>query len=226
MVCGPISVIDFEGSPRSGVLEYGVVVLKQGEIDACYSRLCAAKGLIARDEWALHKISSKDLNAAMPFADEWALFAGLREIGPLCAHNACVENSFLRDEWPYPRSSPDFASSAQPPFASVADWGPWLDTLPMYKKYYPGLESYKLEQLINHFHLHDALDELGQRYCPPGRNRYHCALFDALASTLLLQQIVRALNSDRCSIKALMELSGHSDLAAETQQIDFFEENL
>ena len=114
MVFGPISVIDFEGSPRSGVLEYGVVVLKQGEIDACYTRLCAAKGPIARDEWALHKISSKDLNAAMPFADEWALFAGLREIGPLCAHNACVENSFLRDEWPYPRSSPDFSSSAQP----------------------------------------------------------------------------------------------------------------
>jgi hypothetical protein len=51
-------------------------------------------------------------------------------------------------------------------------------------------------------------------------------LFDALASTLLLQQIVRALNSDGSSIKALMELSGHSDLAAETQQIDFFEENL
>ena len=89
MVCGPISVIDFEGSPRSGVLEYGVVVLKQGEIDACYSRLCAAKGLIARDEWALHKISSKDLNAAMPFADEWALFAGCGNWAPVCSQCLC-----------------------------------------------------------------------------------------------------------------------------------------
>lgn len=226
MVCGPISVIDFEGSPRSGVLEYGVVVLKQGEIDACYSRFCAAKGRIGRDEWAVHKISSNDLNLAMPFAEAWQLFAGLRQIGPLCAHNACVENTFLRAEWPYPRTSPDFSSSAQPPFASVADWGPWLDTLPMYKKYYPGLESYKLEKLIDHFQLNDALNDLGQRHCPPGRNRYHCALFDALASTLLLQQILRALNSDRSGIKALMELSGHTGLAVEAQQIDFFEENL
>lgn len=221
MVCGPISVIDFEGSPRSGVLEYGVVVLKQGEIDACYSRLCAAKGRIGRDEWAVHKISSNDLNAAMPFAEEWALFAGLRQIGPLCAHNACVENSFLRAEWPYPRASPDFSSSAQAPYTKVADWGPWLDTLPMCKKFYPGLESYKLEQLIDHFHLQDALNEVGQRHCPPGRNRYHCALFDALASTLLLQQILAALDATGCSIKALMELSGHSVLDA-GPQIDFF----
>ena len=108
MVSVPISVIDFEGSPQSGILEYGVVVLMQGELDVCYSRLCAAKGRIGRDEWALHKISSKDINSAMPFADDWELFARLRQMGPLCAHNASVENSFLRGEWPYPRSSPDF----------------------------------------------------------------------------------------------------------------------
>ena len=60
-----------------------------------------------------------------------------------------------------------FSISSQSPDASVADWGPWLDTLPMYKKYYPGLDSYNLEQLINNFHLGELLKRLGQRYCPP-----------------------------------------------------------
>ena len=223
MVIDPISVIDFEGSPRSGVLEYGVVVLKNGQIDTCYSRLCAARGRIGRDEWAVHKISSNDLNAAKPFKEEWALFSGLRLIGPLCAHNACVENGFLRAEWPYPRVSPDFSISSQSPDASVADWGPCLDTLPMYKKYYPGLDSYNLEQLINNFHLGELLKQLGQRYCPPGRNHYHCALFDALASTILLQKILRELNSDQCSVRYLMQLSGHTSIKAQSQQIEFFE---
>lgn len=220
MLVGPISVIDFEGSPRSGVLEYGVVVLKQGKIESCYSRLCAAKGSIGRDEWAVHKISSNDLKAALPFAQAWELFADLRQIGPFCAHNACVENGFLRAQWPYPRTSPNFASRAEPPYLEVADWGPWLDTLPMYKKCYPALESYKLEQLIDAFGLRDSLAKLGLMHCPAGRNRYHCALFDALASALLLQQILNAFDS--ISMAQIMGLSGHSHAEDGPQQMNLF----
>lgn len=220
MVCGPISIIDFEGSPRSGVLEYGVVILKHGKIEKCYSRLCAAKGRIGRDEWAVHKISSSDLKTALPFSEEWELFADLRQSGPFCAHNACVENSFLRAQWPYPRTSPDFTSNSEPPYLEVADWGPWLDTLPMYKKCYPSLESYKLERLIDVFDLSDPLAQLGRRHCPDGRNRYHCALFDALASTLLLQHVLKAMEST--SLAKLMALSGHSPAEDGPQQMNLF----
>lgn len=177
--------MDFEGSRQSGIVEYGVVTLEGREISATYGRLCAPTGTISDRDRLQHGISELSTIGAAPFEAEWAFFADLREAGPFCAHNAAVEDGLLRNVWPYPRTSPDFSK----PDENLASWGPWLDTLYLYRRVYPQLQSHKLEALIETFELVAALDEQAKLYCPDKRRRYHCALYDALASALLLRRL-------------------------------------
>ena len=72
---------------------------------------------------------------------------------------------------------------------SVASWGPWLDTLYLYRRIYPQLESHKLGDLIVLFDLQTSLDEHAALYCPAKRRHYHCALYDTLASALLMRRL-------------------------------------
>src|ERR1700676_2656224 len=105
----PIFFVDFEGSPASGVLEYGVATLLGGRVTGAKTRLCRATGRVPARDIAVHGLHAEILSAHAPFADEWEYFAGLRERGPLAAHYAGVENALLKSIWPYPRNSPDFA---------------------------------------------------------------------------------------------------------------------
>lgn len=181
----PIHIIDFEGSRQSGVVEYGVVTLLGSEIVETHSRLCAPTGEISEHDRQQHGISQSEVLKEAPFESEWKLFAGLRERGPLCAHNVAVEDGLLRAVWPYPRNSPDFSESG----SVTANWGPWIDTLQLYRRIYPQLESHKLGDLIHLFKLESELDVQAALYCPAKRGRYHCALYDALASALLLRRL-------------------------------------
>jgi len=181
----PIHVIDFEGSRESGVLEYGVVTLRDGTIESVRTRLCAATGRIRDQDRRQHGISESQLSGLPPFAEDWDYFAGLRQSGPLCAHSAAVEDGLLRAIWPYARRSPDFGRAGE----SVLSWGPWLDTLQLYRRLYPDLESHKLADLIERFGLVDALAAQAKQHCPEKRARYHCALYDSLASALLLLRL-------------------------------------
>ncbi|MEM8866710.1 MAG: 3'-5' exonuclease [Verrucomicrobiota bacterium] len=180
-----IHVIDFEGSRQSGILEFGLVTLRGPLITGVQTRLCAPEGTIADHERAQHGISEAVLEGELPFRNEWLRFAHLRETGVLCAHNASVEDGLLRSVWATPRVSPDFTGEGRP----SATWGPWLDTLYLYRSIYPGLESYNLSALVEVFGLVEALDMQAAVYCPPNRNRYHCALYDTLASALLLRRL-------------------------------------
>ena len=54
-----IHFIDFEGSLSSGILEYGVVTLKGGEIVHTRTRLCRAIGRIRPDDVLVHKLDEK-----------------------------------------------------------------------------------------------------------------------------------------------------------------------
>lgn len=177
----PVHVIDFEGNRQSGVVEYGVATVKGIRITECYSRICAPIGTIADRDRRQHGISESLAGRQPAFDTEWALFSGLRERGPFCAHNVSVEAGLLEAVWPCPRRSPNFAE----PGLLEADWGPWLDTLQLYRHVYPGLESYKLEDLVRLFGLQEALEGQAAVFCPRGRQRYHAALYDALASALL-----------------------------------------
>ena len=181
----PIHVIDFEGSRQSGVVEYGYVTLENGEIVDSHTRICSPVGTITDLDRGQHGISEGRASKHALFEVEWSLFARLRQSGAFCAHNASVEDGFLRAVWSCPRTSPDFAEPGQ----VTTTWAPWLDTLHIYRQVYPQLENHKLQALIEIFDLQAALDAQAVTICPTERRRYHCALYDALASALLLRRL-------------------------------------
>lgn len=185
MIYTPIHVIDFEGSRQSGIVEYGIATLVGRSIAETYTRICAPVGTISDLDRAHHGIHEEVANANEPFDCEWALFSKLRENGPFAAHNVAVEAGFIATVWPHPKECTNFAEQD----TLVADWGPWLDTLQLYRRIYPGLESYGLEALVQVFNLQEQLDQQAGLLCPPGRQHYHCALYDAMASALLLAHL-------------------------------------
>jgi DNA polymerase-3 subunit epsilon len=199
----PIFFVDFEGSRASGILEYGIAEVRGGAVVSGTSRICAATGLIRPEDMAVHGLSEDLVAGARPFADEWELFAGLRERGPLAAHFAGVENGLIKSVWPYPRSSPDFAR----PGGRVAEWGPWVDSARLYAQFYPRLESGKLERLVAACGLQPELDALAAIHCAPERRRYHAALYDALAGALLLASLARDPQLAALSLPQLLALS-------------------
>ncbi|MBC2593032.1 3'-5' exonuclease [Ruficoccus amylovorans] len=180
-----IHVVDFEGSRNSGVVEFGLVTLWDGEIAACATRLCRPRGEITPQERAQHGIVEDEARLQEPFAAEWDRFVNLRKSGPMAAHHAMVENGFLKAQWAYPPASPDFLHEGR----TLADWGPWIDTRQLYARVYPGLEGYGLSELVGSFGLQERLDTEADRLCPERRGKYHCALYDALASALLLLRL-------------------------------------
>jgi DNA polymerase III epsilon subunit-like protein len=183
----PIFFVDFEGSRASGVLEYGVVTLLGGRVVGARTRLCRATGAVPEQDSLVHGLRAEALADLAPLADDWEYFASLRERGPLAAHYAGVENALLKSVWPYPRNSPDFARLGE----RVIDWGPWVDSARLYAQFYPRLETGRLEGLIEICGLQAELDGLAALHCPPGRGRYHAALYDALAGAVLMAALSR-----------------------------------
>ncbi len=180
-----IHFVDFEGSVASGILEYGVVTMCGTEILETHTRLCRATGRVRGEDAALHGLDAAAVAAHAPFGDDFEKFARWREIGPLAAHFASAENTLIKSVWPYPRTSPDFAR----PGGALTDWGPWIDTGRLYPQLYPSLTSAKLGELVAAFALQAELDALAERHCPAERRRYHAALYDALAGSLLLRRL-------------------------------------
>ena len=128
----PIHVIDFEGTRSSGIVEYGVVTVVGAVIESTATRICAPEGSISDVDQRQHGISEASAAEQQSFTNEWERFAALRQSGPLCAHNAAVEDGLLCSVWSCPRESPNFANTDAP----VATWGPWLDTLYLYRRIY------------------------------------------------------------------------------------------
>ncbi|MEO0794757.1 MAG: 3'-5' exonuclease [Verrucomicrobiota bacterium] len=206
----PIYVIDFEGCPRTGVIEYGVVELRDGEIESCHTRLCAPQGSIDEREARLHGIRQQDTDGCTPFSDEWEQFRSWRSAGVFGAHHALIEHGLLKRHWCYPSNSPDYLRGGE-----IVDWGPWIDTRRLYENVYPGLETYQLMSLVDNFGMQSELDCMVDRFCPEGRRRAHCALYDALASVVLLVRLCKEPGYEEVSIKWLLE---HSLSSAEKKQ--------
>ena len=177
-----IFMIDFEGSPSSGVVEYGIVHLFDGGIANVETRLCRPVGAISHRDWEVHGIGQAEAGAHEPFSSDYAHFVSLRRQGIFAAHNRHAENSFIKNTWAVPPAVPDWRRGS----GEAQEWGPWLDTLSIYKTVYPGLNSYGLGDLVEVFGLGEQLDTLARVHCPERRRKPHCALHDALASSLLL----------------------------------------
>lgn len=181
----PIHVVDFEGSGRTGVVESGVATLLGGEIITTCTSLHAARGAVPSIDTQCHGLSQRDLAGATPFEAEWDRWVSLRRTGVLAAHNATVEAGLLRATWPRPSVVPSYVGDMTP----VAEWGPWIDTCRLARAWIPTLGEYGLSSLVSALRLAPRLDALASQHCPPGRRRYHCALYDALAAALILRAL-------------------------------------
>ena len=201
----PIHFLDFEGSLASGVLEYGVVTLRGAAITATRTRLCRPRGRVRAADTAVHGLDGDQLAGCAPMADDWEIFAGLRETGPLAAHFAGVENALLKSVWPYPRPSPDFARIG----GTTTEWGPWVDTGRLFPQFRPGSGGAGLAELVTAQGVQGELDRLAATHCPAGRRRYHAAPYDALAGALLLGALAR---DPRLAALTTRQLLAHSTL--------------
>lgn len=214
----PIHVIDFEGGPRTGIVEYGVATLLGGEIVDARTRLCAAKSPVPLLDTQCHGLRDADLAGTEPFEAESDIFLRLRETGLLAAHHARVEQGMIKAVWPYPRAVPDFAS---PGAADVVDWGPWVDTHRLAVAWHPQLAEHKLGYLMRWFSLEKKLTPLAEKFCPPKRRKYHCALYDALAAALLLRHLCSTTERAGVSLETLVRESLSGGAAAERMQGEF-----
>jgi DNA polymerase III epsilon subunit-like protein len=183
----PIYMIDFEGSANSGILEYGVVEIIDAKICRTWTRLCRPTGRIAKRDRLTHGLSAQDLSHCLPIEEDWDFFSGLRESGVLAAHHAAFESALIKTVWPCPRLAADFTKHPPNQTQKVAQWGPWIDSLALYRRFYSQVESYKLDTLVQQFQLQDDLSAHAREHCPANRQNFHRALYDAIASALLLQ---------------------------------------
>ncbi len=198
-----IFFVDFEGSRASGIVEYGVATLLRGRVVGARGRLCGPTGRVGAEDIAVHGLRPEALATEPPFSADWEYFAGLRERGPLAAHYSGVENALIKAVWPYPRRSPDFVR----PGSAAFDWGPWIDSARIYVQAFPSLVSGRLDALVGAAGLQAELDTLAAAHCPPGRRRYHAALYDALAGALLLADLARDPVHGRLSLGQLITMS-------------------
>lgn len=219
MISVPIYVVDFEGSLASGVVEYGIAVLHKGEITQVFTSICRARNYISSQEESCHGIKFDDTLPTEPFSEHWNLFKNCRAKGPFAAHNATFENRLMCRYLPKPGIVPAFLSNEK----TTLDWAPWIDSYNLYKRCFDKINSYKLQNLINCFELNDKLEEYTKFYCPKNRCVYHCALFDAIACALLIQnlmeiKIVNRMNLDWLIVNGSQGISSLNDL----NQIELF----
>ncbi len=182
----PIFAIDFEGSRKIGVVEYGVAIIENGEIVDVRTSLCSPKIDIPARDSVFFGIDNAEAKKFPPFSKSVETLQKMRKVGIFAAHNASVEDSLLRDVMPSPAIVPDFAKGRE-----TSTWAPWLDTCALLKNLYPTLESAKLSSAIDAFDLKKNLDELAEKFCPPRRRKWHCAPYDALACALLILTICK-----------------------------------
>lgn len=181
----PVYVVDFEGSLKTGVVEFGVVSLEQGSILSAETGMCRPEQSQDPRDVLLHGLRDEMLQRQPAFDTYREPFHEYRRRGLLAAHHAVVENGFLAKYW-HTVPAGDADSHAYP---SLGSWGPWIDSRRVYQCCYRGLSDYGLMSLIRQFSLQTQLDDLAATHCPADRQKPHCALYDALASGLLLLHV-------------------------------------
>ncbi len=181
----PLHVVDFEGSRRTGVVEYGVATLLGGRVVGLRTAACAPLAPVPGAETRCHGLADADLAGRRPFSAEWDLFNELRGSGLLASHQASVEAGLLAATWPHPAAVPAVSETG----VAEASWGPWVDSLALARARLPGLPDHALGSVIRALGLGPELDALAAELCPEGRRRPHCAGFDALAAALVVRRL-------------------------------------
>ena len=118
--------------------------------------------------WAarrVHGITAEDLTTAPEMNALWPEFRMRLSATVVVAHASGTEKRFLR---------------AFP----MHGFGPWLDTVVMARRAWPGLADYSLGGLAGSLGFQGELDQL----CPG--LRFHDALYDAVGSLLVLRMLI------------------------------------
>jgi len=113
-----------------------------------------------------HHLLRESISVAEEASQVWKKIEQRLTGGPLAAHNASVEKNVLRRIAPMHRL------------------GPWIDTLSLARKAWPGAPSCKLEDLTEGLGLGGRVLEI----CP-GRQA-HDALYDAVCCAALLEHLL------------------------------------
>lgn len=182
---GVLTVVDFEGSRGTGVFETGMVRLEGGRITETFTTLHCPRDTPTVAERVLCGVDARQLENRPPFNALYERFVDARRRGLFCAHNATTEHHLLLDTFPFPPAGP------APEGGVLSGWGPWVDSLVLARRFAPELGEHGLGAVISGLGLDQRLQEVAATYCPPGRCRPHAALYDALASALLIQEFAR-----------------------------------
>lgn len=202
-------VLDFEGGPRTGVVEFGAVTLLGGDVVALSTGLCAPRAAVPPEDTRCHGLSGHDLRGGRPFESRWEEFLALRSGGVLAAHHASVEARLLAATWPHPAAVPAVSEQG----GARAEWGPWVDTLALARRRRPDLREHGLERLVESLGLAARLTHEAARLCPAGRRRFHAAGYDALAAALVLLSLAGPAST------SLATLLAESASAAEAERL-------
>ena len=104
----------------------------------------------------------------------------------IICHNWHIEKNLLTDVFPYPSLKEKNEN---------CKWGPWLDSLKIYKTFYPNLESYELINLCKTFLKEDQIKLTIEKICPKYKTfNPHNALYDATGSFLLIKRLAEKFN--------------------------------
>ena len=177
----PIYAIDFEGSKSIGIVEFGAVGILKGEIFFARDALCAPEKSIDFKTQKITGITNEAAAQHPPFEAHYEMFAALRSEGIFAAHNFHTEDSLLRRYFPCPCRVKNFFTNMD-----TLTWGPWLDSRILARKLISS-PSEKLSELVSALNLEEELNYCAQKICNPDRKKWHCALFDALASALIIK---------------------------------------
>ena len=178
------AAIDFESAgAERGMTDVPVQIgmatwtLKNGHSDSFVSFLHADRPIT----WAakkVHGISTDKLKEAPQLMTLWPEVKSRLANNIAVAHGHGTEKRYLRA---FPAHG----------------FGPWVDTLQLYRAAYPELTSHSLGDLCKHFMLAEKVTTL-----VPNKT-WHDALYDAVASLVLLEHLISSFNLAEDSVNIL-----------------------
>ena len=181
------AAIDFEsaGYSRGGTdapVQVGLAVLAGERVvpEWLFASFLHTNQPIVWSAQKVHGITPGDLLGAPRLVELWPRLNATLRGRLVVSHGVGTEKRFLR---------------AFP----MHGFGPWVDTLKVAQAAYPELPDYSLEALARTLELVPQLDAL----CP-GR-RFHDALYDSVASLLVLWRIVEDASLQDAPVEALQE---------------------
>ena len=148
-----------EGSVQSGVRQASYIDFKNFEI-----------------------INSKEyLEVDGPFSTWLSSCTNCEEVECWAAHNCAVDKNIITKYAPYKNNLADQFTKME--------WGPWIDTLKIYRALYPNLKNYTLSYLKSVFGLERSVKELSDTLCKRTAVKQHESMYDCIVTYLLLYRL-------------------------------------